>query len=137
LDAQRNTLVRVASEMIYTRAHEGKAKSYTMEGVTPHDFRHSFVSNQLDAGTPIHVVRNLAGHASIVTTQLYAHSSDEARRAAVDRVRLGAQMDPFELARGAQRGTQGGIRGESERKSPRIPGAWGWVMKDSNLQPMD
>jgi len=59
-----------------------------------HDLRHSFVSNQLDAGTPIHVVRDLAGHASIATTQLYAHSSNEARRAAMDRVQVPAALGP-------------------------------------------
>ena len=59
-----------------------------------HDLRHSFVSNQLSAGTPIHVVRDLAGHASIVTTQLYAHSSDEARREAMNRVQVPAALGP-------------------------------------------
>ena len=59
-----------------------------------HDLRHSFVSNQLDAGTPINVVRDLAGHTSIATTQLYAHSSDEARRAAMDRVQVPAALGP-------------------------------------------
>ena len=60
-----------------------------------HDLRHSFVSNQLSAGTPIHVVRDLAGHASIVTTQLYAHSSDEARREAMNRVQVPAALGPI------------------------------------------
>ena len=60
-----------------------------------HDLRHSFVSNQLDAGTPINVVRDLAGHASIMTTQLYAHSTNEARRAAMDRVQVPAALGPI------------------------------------------
>jgi hypothetical protein len=60
-----------------------------------HDLRHSFVSNQLDAGTPINLVRDLAGHASIATTQLYAHSSDEARRAPMDRVQVPAPLGPI------------------------------------------
>lgn len=54
-----------------------------------HDLRHSFISNQLAAGTPIHVVKDMAAHRSIAVTALYAHSSDEARRAAAGRVEIG------------------------------------------------
>lgn len=53
-----------------------------------HDLRHSFVSNQLAAGTPIHVVKEMAAHRSLAVTAIYAHSSDEARRAAADRVQI-------------------------------------------------
>jgi hypothetical protein len=53
-----------------------------------HDLRHSFVSNQLGAGTPIHVVRDMAAHRSLTVTALYAHSTDEARRAASQRVQI-------------------------------------------------
>ena len=54
-----------------------------------HDLRHSFISNQLAAGTPVHVVKEMAAHRSLAVTSLYAHSSDEARRAAADRVQIG------------------------------------------------
>jgi integrase len=60
-----------------------------------HDLRHSFVSNQLAEGTPIHTVMELAGHASIATTQLYAHSTNEARRAAMDRVQIRVPLGPI------------------------------------------
>ena len=65
-------------------------------GLRLHDLRHSFVSNQLEQGTPIHVVRDLAAHASVVTSQLYAHSSDEARRAAVERLVIRPELAQFE-----------------------------------------
>jgi integrase len=75
-----------------------------------HDLRHSFVSNQLEEGTPAHVVRDLAGHASIATTMLYAHSTDEARRAAVERVQvsgtLGPVPDPPKRPRDTKRDTK-------------------------------
>jgi len=57
--------------------------------------RHSFITNQLEAGTPIHVVRDLAGHHSIATTQLYAHASNEARRAAMERCRFRRLLGRF------------------------------------------
>ncbi len=58
-----------------------------------HDLRHSFVSNQLAAGTPIHVVKDMAAHRSLAVTALYAHSSDEARRAAAKRVEIEVGTD--------------------------------------------
>ncbi len=59
-----------------------------------HDLRHSFVSNQLAAGTPVHVVKDMAAHRSLAVTALYAHSSDEARRAAADRLEISATPEP-------------------------------------------
>lgn len=58
-----------------------------------HDLRHSFVSNQLAAGTPVHVVKDLAAHRSLAVTSLYSHSSDEARVAAAQRVQIGLPED--------------------------------------------
>jgi site-specific recombinase XerD len=39
---------------------------------TPHQLRHSFVTNLLRAGVPIHLVSVLANHSSIATTMRYA-----------------------------------------------------------------
>lgn len=60
-----------------------------------HDLRHSFVSNQLAAGTPVHVVKDMAAHRSLAVTALYAHSSDEARRAAADRLEISVTPEPI------------------------------------------
>ena len=57
--------------------------------------RHSFVSNQLDAGTPVHVVQQMAAHRSLAVTALYSHGTDEARRAAAGRVQIGVTVDPL------------------------------------------
>ena len=63
-----------------------------------HDLRHSFVSNQLAAGTPIHVVQQMAAHRSLSVTALYAHGSDEARKAAASRVEIEVEQDDPEDA---------------------------------------
>jgi integrase/recombinase XerD len=39
--------------------------------VCPHDLRHSFVTLALEAGRPIHVVADAAGHSDVRTTQRY------------------------------------------------------------------
>jgi integrase/recombinase XerD len=43
------------------------------QGVTPHTLRHSFAARCLAQGTDLQRVRELLGHASIATTQVYTH----------------------------------------------------------------
>jgi integrase/recombinase XerD len=58
------------------------ARAAGVEGaVSPHSFRHGFVTCALDAGAPLHVVQDAAGHADPRTTQRYnrarhSHSLD-------------------------------------------------------------
>jgi len=49
-----------------------------------HDLRHDFCSRLVQAGQPLHVVAELAGHTNITTTQRYAHLSPEVKRKAID-----------------------------------------------------
>ena len=52
----------------------------------PHQMRHAFASNVLDAGGTLDEVQDLLGHASIASTQVYAHPDPARLRAAVDAV---------------------------------------------------
>lgn len=54
--------------------------------VPPHALRHAFASNVLDAGGTLDEVQDLLGHASIGSTQVYAHPAPERLRQAVERV---------------------------------------------------
>lgn len=54
--------------------------------VTPHTLRHSFTTQEIEAGAPLSAVSELLGHASIATTQWYIHLSDLHRREAVRRI---------------------------------------------------
>ena len=52
----------------------------------PHQMRHAFASNVLDAGGSLEEAQDLLGHATIASTQVYAHPDPSRLRTAVDAV---------------------------------------------------
>jgi integrase len=54
--------------------------------ITWHMFRHTFASRMTRDGVDIVTVKELLGHADIKTTMRYAHSNDDAKRRAVQRL---------------------------------------------------
>lgn len=54
--------------------------------VNPHKLRHSFATRTLEAGASIYDVKELLGHESIATTQVYLHSTAARLQEVVDRV---------------------------------------------------
>jgi site-specific recombinase XerD len=56
----------------------------TSSRVRCHALRHVYCSRLLNAGVPINIVRDLMGHASLTSTNEYAHSSVERLREAID-----------------------------------------------------
>jgi integrase len=64
-------------------------RAVKISGITPvtcHQLRHTFCSRLSDAGVPIAVIQELAGHASIVMTRRYMHPANELKRKAVELV---------------------------------------------------
>lgn len=77
------------------RSVQGLIRSYAKlagisRPVTPHLLRHSGATELADLGTPLRVVQEICGHASITTTQRYVHVKGTARRQAINA--LGRQV---------------------------------------------
>lgn len=62
------------------RAWASVIKSAKLPGLRIHDLRHSWASDAISAGVPLHVVGQVLGHKSPATTQRYAHLADRALR---------------------------------------------------------
>jgi integrase len=78
-----------------------------------HDLRHSRISFLLEDNPP-HVVRDMVGHCSLVVTNLYAHSTDEARCKAARSVEVKVDLETSIFRTDTISGTNEGSDGEEE-----------------------
>lgn len=51
-----------------------EANGIPRERATPHKLRHSYATNALNDGVPLHIVKEQLGHANISTTSTYLHA---------------------------------------------------------------
>ena len=63
-----------------------------------HDLRHEYASRLVERGVPLAQVRDLLGHASILTTERYDNQKLEALQAAVERLEGGKKFDTADAA---------------------------------------
>jgi site-specific recombinase XerD len=66
------------------RARE-KAEFLIPERITPHSFRHQKAVDLLEAGVPLLYIRDLLGHRSVTTTEIYSKVSAEKRRETLEK----------------------------------------------------
>jgi integrase len=56
------------------------------EGIHFHSLRHSSASNLAISGVPIITIKELLGHSSIISTQIYSHSDLDSKRSAIEKL---------------------------------------------------
>jgi site-specific recombinase XerD len=66
--------------------HAAAERAQIVRHVTPHKLRHSFATALLSKGADLLEIKDLLGHASVSTTQIYAWVQPEKLRASVDRL---------------------------------------------------
>jgi len=62
------------------------ARAQIVRHVTPHKLRHTFATALLSSGADLITIKDLLGHSSVATTQIYAAALPERLRSAVDRL---------------------------------------------------
>jgi integrase len=68
-------------------AAAGKA-AVSQKSISPHTLRHTYGSRWAKAGKPLHTLKEIMGHSTITTTEIYLHTDAEHRRQAVSDLRL-------------------------------------------------
>lgn len=78
---------RGPQQRLFTMSYDDAYKMMTAElrgangrGITPHQLRHTFATEQLRKGTPIKTLASMMGHERITTTERYTAIGDAERR---------------------------------------------------------
>lgn len=70
----------LSRQMIFLIVKDLAQKNAIHKEISPHTFRHSFATHLLEGGADLRAVQEMLGHASISTTEIYTHISDELLR---------------------------------------------------------
>ena len=67
-------------QMVFLIVKELAEANNIEKSISPHTFRHSFATHLLEGGANLLAVQQMLGHASVSTTEIYTHVSDEMLR---------------------------------------------------------
>ena len=67
-------------QTVFLLVKELAEKNSIHKSISPHTFRHSFATHLLEGGANLLAVQQMLGHASVSTTEIYTHISDDLLR---------------------------------------------------------
>lgn len=65
--------VAISRQMVFMTIKKLAVEAGITKEISPHTFRHSFATHLLEGGANLQAIRDMLGHASISTTELYTH----------------------------------------------------------------
>ena len=68
---------RMTGQQVYEIVHRYLTGATSLKKRSPHVLRHSFATAMLNNGAGLESIRNLLGHESVSTTEIYAHTTFE------------------------------------------------------------
>jgi integrase/recombinase XerD len=81
---------------IYERVRTLAVRAHIRKAVSPHRLRHTFATHLVKAGVGLVTIRDLLGHRSITSTQIYLHVTAHDLREAADRHPIGRLLGVVE-----------------------------------------
>jgi len=73
------------------KAFDHACRKAGLKGVSPHTLRHTFASHLVMKGVDMRTVQRLLGHSSIITTEMYAHLTEDHLARGVDKLPWGSE----------------------------------------------
>ncbi len=67
--------VNMYPKMVYNIVHKHLSRVSLVEKKSPHILRHSFATHLADNGADLNAIKELLGHSSLASTQVYTHNS--------------------------------------------------------------
>ena len=77
LNSRGTSLTR---QMVFLIVKDLAERNGIKKTISPHTFRHSFATHLLEGGANLLAVQQMLGHASVSTTEIYTHISDDLLR---------------------------------------------------------